>query len=97
MSNCLRGTLPLSAVGGAAGTDLDVRVHIHERPFAVLAIDAQCELHLFVQQNAHFDSLFLQETRSNEFFSEWEYDQRSSLDKDSKDMRSRPGSFDGVE
>lgn len=42
--------------------DLDVWVHIHESPFAVLAIDAERQLYLFVEQDAHFDSLFLDET-----------------------------------
>lgn len=41
-------------------TDLDVWVHIHKSLLAVLAIDAECELHFFVQQNTHFHSLFLQ-------------------------------------
>ena len=42
-------------------TDLDVWVHIHKSPLAVVTIDAECQLHLFVKQNTHFDSLFLQE------------------------------------
>lgn len=52
----------LSARHGQRGTDthLDVGVHIHEGPLAVLTVDAEGQLHLFVQQNTHFDSLFLQ-------------------------------------
>jgi len=41
-------------------TDLDVRVHIHKRPLAVVTTDAKGHLYLFVQQDTHFDSLFLQ-------------------------------------
>lgn len=52
----------LSVSHGQRGTDthLDVGVHIHEGPLAVLTVDAEGQLHLFVQQNTHFDSLFLQ-------------------------------------
>lgn len=40
--------------------DLDVGVHIHKSPLAVLTIDAERHPHLFVQQDANFDSLLLQ-------------------------------------
>lgn len=42
-------------------TDLNVRVHVHKSPLAVLTINAKGHLHLFVQQNTHFDPLLLQE------------------------------------
>lgn len=41
-------------------TDLDVRVHVHQSPLAVVTADAERQLHLFVQQDAYFNSLFLQ-------------------------------------
>lgn len=37
-------------------------MHIHQCSLAVLAIDAERQLHLLVEQDAHFDSLFLCET-----------------------------------
>lgn len=40
--------------------DLDVGVHIHKGPLAVLAVDAEGQLHLLVEQDTHLDSLFLQ-------------------------------------
>lgn len=41
-------------------TDLDVGVHVHEGPLAVLAVDAEGYLHLLVEQDADLDALFLQ-------------------------------------
>lgn len=63
--------------------DLDVGVHIHESPFAVLAVDAQRQLHLFVEQDAHFDALFLRETvqSSSAPFEDSQQDRRGSLFK----------------
>lgn len=41
-------------------TNLNVGVHIHEGPLAVLAVDAEGQFHLLVEQDADLDALLLQ-------------------------------------
>lgn len=51
----------MSTPSAASRAHLDVGVHIHQGPFAVLAVDAEGQLHLLVEQDTDLDSLFLQE------------------------------------